>query len=452
MTPIRFFRWLLTFTVRLDTSAHSATGQVLDGNGDGTPGDPFVLSFTSKYVDIFPPVFLSRFPGSADTLRTPASYVNMTFDEPLAVSSVNISNFVVQQIGASIQVRTLEYREENGRGGVVMYLPNGVIPGVSYRTRVSRVADALGNAMPTTLSSLWDFAVDPGLFSYQTIDSLNPGSIAFLQPSAGTGTVGVDGAMFSASTARAVGSVPANSGSASLQFVWDTTAASWLIHLPIDSLSAGGGLRWQKSGHLIRAALYGDAGQQQFRFALGDGSTREVSRWRTVDWVGWRNVEWDLERDSLGSGTGDGVLDGELRFDAVEFRYLPGFSKQSGQLYLDQIELVEKGTTGVESRMSSVPAAFVLHPNYPNPFNPSTRLSYDLAAAGFVTLTVYDLLGREVRRLVDGQQSAGRHTVEWDGSGVAAKTSSGVYIARLRVTGETGATVYSASLKLLMMK
>jgi hypothetical protein len=222
--------------------------------------------------------------------------------------------------------------------------------------------------------------------------------------------------------------------------------------VPIDSSGTGGRLRWQKSGHLIRAAVYGDAGQQQFRFALGDGPTREVNRWKTIDWVGWRNVEWDLEADSLGSGTGDGMLDGELRFDAVEFGYLPGTSKRTAQFYIDQVELVEKGTVGVESQTAAVPAAFALHPNYPNPFNPSTRLSYDLAASGSVTLTVYDLLGREVRRLVNGPQSAGRHTVEWDGSGGTSKTSSGVYIARLSVTGATGAAVYTASLKLLMMK
>jgi N-acetylmuramoyl-L-alanine amidase len=442
----------LTFTLRIDTSAHSAGGQVLDGNGDGTPGDPFVLSFTTKYVDVFPPSFISRFPGSADTLRTPASYVNMTFDEPLAVSSVNISNFVIQQTGSSIQTRTLEYREENGRGGVVMYLPNGLVPGVSYRTRVSRVADVLGNAMPTSLSYLWDFVVVPGIFTYRTIDSLNPGSITLLQPSAETGTMGADSATLVGSTTRAVGSVSANSGSASLRFAWDTTATSWLIRVPIDSAGTGGRLRWQKDGHLIRAAVYGDAGQQQFRFALADGPTLEVNRWQTIDWVGWRNVEWDLERDSPGSGTGNGVLDGDLRFDAVEFRYLPGTSKRAGQIYIDQIELVEKVTTGVESQTGSLPAAFALHPNYPNPFNPSTRLSYDLAAAGSVSLVVYDLLGREVRRLVSGQQSAGRHAVEWDGSGVTSKTSSGVYIVRLHVTGETGATAYSASVKLLMMK
>jgi hypothetical protein len=299
---------------------------------------------------------------------------------------------------------------------------------------------------------MWDFAVNPGSFSYQTIDSLNPGSIGFLQPSAGTGTVGIDSAVLVGSTARAVGSVLSNSGSANLRFAWDTTAGSWLVRVPIDSSSTGGLLRWQKSGHIIRAAVYGDAGQHQIRFSLGEGPVREVNQWRTIDWVGWRNVEWDLESDPLGSGTGNGVLDGELRFDAVEFRYLPGSSRRTGQVYIDQVELVERGVTAVASETGSLPAAFALHPNYPNPFNPSTRLSYDLASAGSVTLTVYDLLGREVRRLVNGQQSAGRHTVEWDGSGDATKTSSGVYIGRLHVTGETGATVYSASLKLLMMK
>ena len=91
----------VTFTVRLDTSARSAGGQMLDGNGDGTPGDPFVLSFTTKYVDVFPPSIVGRFPGPEDTLRTPASYLNITFDEPLSVSSINTSNFVIQQMGGA---------------------------------------------------------------------------------------------------------------------------------------------------------------------------------------------------------------------------------------------------------------------------------------------------------------------------------------------------------------
>lgn len=75
-----------------------------------------------------------------------------------------------------------------------------------------------------------------------------------------------------------------------------------------------------------------------------------------------------------------------------------------------------------------------LHQNYPNPFNPGTRICYDLAQAGDVRLALYDVLGREVRVLVTGQQSAGRYSVEWDGCDANGQlASSGIYFSRLQV-------------------
>ncbi|MGE5401026.1 MAG: S8 family serine peptidase, partial [Ignavibacteriales bacterium] len=70
----------------------------------------------------------------------------------------------------------------------------------------------------------------------------------------------------------------------------------------------------------------------------------------------------------------------------------------------------------------------VLHSNYPNPFNPSTMISYDLPQQAYVDLKVYDMLGREVETLVDKQQNAGHHRVKFEGKSL----SSGVYICRLR--------------------
>jgi hypothetical protein len=77
------------------------------------------------------------------------------------------------------------------------------------------------------------------------------------------------------------------------------------------------------------------------------------------------------------------------------------------------------------------PVAVSLHPNYPNPFNPSTTLRYDLDEPGPVRLEVYDLTGRRVALLVDGPAPAGRHTAEFNAAGLA----SGFYIARLNAGG-----------------
>lgn len=73
------------------------------------------------------------------------------------------------------------------------------------------------------------------------------------------------------------------------------------------------------------------------------------------------------------------------------------------------------------------PETFSLSQNYPNPFNPTTAISYQLIANSFVTLKVYDMLGRTVATVVNQLSTAGKHTVQWDASGLP----SGVYVYRL---------------------
>jgi hypothetical protein len=74
-----------------------------------------------------------------------------------------------------------------------------------------------------------------------------------------------------------------------------------------------------------------------------------------------------------------------------------------------------------------LPADYVLEPNWPNPFNPSTTIAYRLPSAGRVRLEVFDLLGRRVATLVDGVMPAGRHETRFDATGLA----SGLYLYAL---------------------
>ena len=77
------------------------------------------------------------------------------------------------------------------------------------------------------------------------------------------------------------------------------------------------------------------------------------------------------------------------------------------------------------------PVAFSLGQNYPNPFNPSTTIDYVIPRTTFVTLDLFDILGRVVRTLVSGEQGFGPHSVRFDGTGL----SSGVYFYRLKANG-----------------
>ena len=66
--------------------------------------------------------------------------------------------------------------------------------------------------------------------------------------------------------------------------------------------------------------------------------------------------------------------------------------------------------------INSLPNEFSLSQNYPNPFNPVTHINYDLPVGGFVRLTIFDLMGREVVRLIDKEQKAGYQSISWNGS------------------------------------
>jgi hypothetical protein len=83
----------------------------------------------------------------------------------------------------------------------------------------------------------------------------------------------------------------------------------------------------------------------------------------------------------------------------------------------------------VKEDKNLIPLVSKLDQNYPNPFNPTTVITYQLLTHGYAILKVYDVLGREVATLVDGEKSAGVHTVSWD----ASRLSSGVFLYRLKV-------------------
>jgi len=102
----------------------------------------------------------------------------------------------------------------------------------------------------------------------------------------------------------------------------------------------------------------------------------------------------------------------------------------------------QTGVATATPHVGLVANEYALAQNFPNPFNPSTQISYSVKEAGLVTLKVYSLDGREVGTLVNNSQDTGVYTVDFDGSNLA----SGVYVYTLNVNG------FSASHKMVLMK
>ena len=83
---------------------------------------------------------------------------------------------------------------------------------------------------------------------------------------------------------------------------------------------------------------------------------------------------------------------------------------------------------GIEPYINETPSSFELKQNYPNPFNPTTNISFSLPKSSYVSLKVYDLVGREVKTLVDGNQQQGTYNIMYD----AVNLPSGIYFYTLK--------------------
>jgi hypothetical protein len=100
-------------------------------------------------------------------------------------------------------------------------------------------------------------------------------------------------------------------------------------------------------------------------------------------------------------------------------------------IYPNLGEYVAGFVTGISDN-SNVPTEFALDQNFPNPFNPSTQIRFMIPHEGQVKLSVFDLLGQEIRVLLHGPLPAGQHTLAWDGRGASGESApSGVYFYRL---------------------
>ncbi|MEW6755765.1 MAG: T9SS type A sorting domain-containing protein [Candidatus Latescibacterota bacterium] len=132
------------------------------------------------------------------------------------------------------------------------------------------------------------------------------------------------------------------------------------------------------------------------------------------------------------------TVDVPLSFTSAPIAQIHLMGNLRGTFYLDDLRLLAARPSGVpatavteEQGGAPLPAAFGLAQNYPNPFNAETVIPFALAERAHVRLTVHDLLGQVVARLVDGVLPAGPHQVRWDASGQA----SGLYLVRLQAGG-----------------
>ncbi len=121
---------------------------------------------------------------------------------------------------------------------------------------------------------------------------------------------------------------------------------------------------------------------------------------------------------------------------------LQGITVSGGRLNIYNSVLLIQNLTGAGNVSGIVPHNYNLYQNYPNPFNPATVIKYDLPKSGFVSLKIFDALGREAASLVNAHQEAGIHDAVWN----AKNFSSGIYFYKIQ------AGDYTATKKMMLVK
>ncbi len=233
--------------------------------------------------------------------------------------------------------------------------------------------------------------------------------------------------------------------------------------------------RYDTNGDCLWATANGGRGTVRGRGVVSDaqGNSYVVGEFDKLTTFGNRTIvnkdsSTDLficKYDRLGNclwaksagGNGNDFPKGLALDRTGSLRFLGDYTSNDGvqgDCYLDQLHMtgdrmiiakLTDGVLGVEEEgksLSGISVAFTLAQNYPNPFNPSTTISFTLQSGSFVTLKIFDVMGREVTALVSQEKEAGTYQMRWNASGMP----SGVYFYRLQ------AGIYTETKRLVILK
>ena len=142
-----------------------------------------------------------------------------------------------------------------------------------------------------------------------------------------------------------------------------------------------------------------------------------------LDFLGATSFDWTQFQVNVRVPDNPG---GEEKAISVRLHVLTRFE---GTVWMDDLEITVAPSSAEDEFL---PVTHNLFQNYPNPFNPSTIISYAIPNVSYVSLKIYDVLGREVKTLVNSEQPIGIHSVQWNGdNNYGNKVSSGIYLYKI---------------------
>lgn len=418
------FAFSTSYQLTINPSAQGKFGHPFDGNGDGIPGDSYSITIFTKAQDNTAPQIISVYPNANSTNVEIKPVINILFNEPLSASTVSGKIKVLRNSNSTFANGILRFYTANNKSALNFFVTTLLAENETYTIQVlPGIKDIFGNEITTQTD--FTFTTGSNIFNQLLlIDNFENGVGSWWQPTQSGSTVGVNPATTNMSLSSSV--VNLNTGSTKsmqLNYEWDANASSWLIrekYTPVTPTF--------DNSNILQTFLWGDGSGNKFRFCVIDQGIGgyEVSPWYTIDWIGWKAVNWNLAEGQTGSWLGNGILEPPLRIDSYQLTYTPN-NPTTGTLYFDDLRIVNFAPLSVEQLNSEIPISYQLEQNYPNPFNPSTRIRFSIPEHSSVRIIVSDILGREITTLLNDELNAGNYSVEFSGSEI----SSGIYFYTL---------------------
>lgn len=333
------------YTITVSDTVTDGIGLAIDGNGDGTAGDAYSFVFTIAGADEEAPIILSSLPADGEMSVDPDAAMFIEFNE-LVDHAALTEAFQIQFDGYTVYPEYVINDMADDRT-VVTVKPNSMLGSNVYVTLsiAEGVTDTTGNSMAAAEIT---FKTDSVYYSSINMNDNFQGGENWERPGYSGSTSGIidDLSFFSFVSSMYVPGFGTDNKAASIKVAWDTEAADAKF-ARVYSADHQDGPYVDTSEH-VQCYVYGDNSGNQIRFALREkssaaGNLFEVSPWVTMDWKGWKLVEWDYsEFGEWGSMTG-GSLDGtQYIFDSFQFQPSDLANMKSMDIYVDQLRTVAK--------------------------------------------------------------------------------------------------------------
>lgn len=381
-------------------------------------------SFLDKYYSDSNPrtelSFVSSFPKNNSSDISSTVKIKIKLDGPISFSSLGgrVSFTDVNNNNVSLK----SFDETNYEEGWIIFEPDQPLEYFSqYSVKISSgVKDIYGFELNSDIDI--NFTIEGEVIATGSLVTSFEETNTWKQPNESPMTSGID----EANTAFLYSSLKSIDGEKSARLIYRFESDSGGV---CEIINESGIMINESSLETFGMWIFGDATNNIISFNLYDSiSSQNLIISDTLNWTGWKFKEYDVNYSSVL------VLNSISVFQNME-------GETSGHLYFDNI-LINSTVTGVENENSELIKNYYLGQNYPNPFNPTTTITYSIPKSDFVHLNVFDLLGRNVKSLVNEQKVSGTHSIKFN----ADNLSSGIYYYTLR-SGN-----FSSTKKLVIIK